>query len=86
MFREINRSRVSCAECGVTVAVSSLKGHMERQHVSSLPQTREVKIGGGGGFTYVVSFPRVLKTVKFLVIGCLEVAYRVGRLRENFMY
>ena len=47
MFREINRSRVSCAECGVTVAVSSLKGHMERQHVSSLPQTREVKIGLG---------------------------------------
>ena len=41
--------RVSCTVCGVTVVVSSLKGHMLRQYGRSKPQTREMEIGGGGG-------------------------------------
>ena len=45
-FRERKQARVICSECGVKVAVSSLKGHMERQNVRSVPHTREVDIGG----------------------------------------
>ena len=36
--------------------------------------------------TYVVSFPRVLKTVIFLVPGCPEVAHSADQMRENFIY
>ena len=45
-------------------------------------------MGGGGGVavTYVVSFPRVLKTLRYPFTGCLEVAHRAGRLREQFIY
>ena len=39
--------RVSFTECGVTVAASSLKGHMERQHGRIIPQIMEVEIKGG---------------------------------------
>ena len=31
---------------------------------------------------FVVSSPRVLKSVKCLVLGCPEVAHSAGRLRE----
>ena len=43
-FRERKRSRVSCAEYGVTVAALYLKGNTERKHGRSVPQTREVDI------------------------------------------
>ena len=36
--------------------------------------------------TYMVSFPRVLKTVRFPLPGCPEVAHSAGRMREHFMY
>ena len=47
-----------------------------------------MEIGGGGGLpvTYVVSIPRVLKTVKFPVIGCPSVENSAGQLRDHFMY
>ena len=41
---------------------------------------------GGGGLTYMVYFPWVLKTVHCPVPGCLTIAHRVGMLWENFMY
>ena len=41
---------------------------------------------GVGEFTYVVSFPRVLRTVKCPGIGCQEVAHSAGRLRDNFIF
>ena len=64
-FRERKRERASCTEYGVTVAASSVKGHMETKNDISIPQTREVGIGGRGEpVTYVVSFPWVLKTVR----------------------
>ena len=69
----------------VTVEASSLKGYMEIQNGRSIPQTREVEMGGGGGVTYVVSFPQVLNTVRFLVTDFLAVAHSAGRLREHFM-
>ena len=36
--------------------------------------------------TYMVYFPWVLKTVKYLVPGCPEVAHIAGLMREHFMY
>ena len=36
-LRERKWARVSCSECGVAVAESSLRGHMERQHGISVP-------------------------------------------------
>ena len=41
----------------MTVATSSLKGHMERQHGRIPPYTREVEVGGwGGGTSCLCSF------------------------------
>ena len=51
-FRESNRESVIFSECVVTVAAASLKGHMKRHHVRSVPQTREVEMGGVGGCWY----------------------------------
>ena len=56
-----------------------------RQHGRSPPQIREVQIGGGA-ITFVVSFPRLLKTVRCPVPGCPAVAHSAGRMREHFMY
>ena len=41
-LREGKKRRVSCAEFSVMAEASSLKQHMDRQHVISVPQTREV--------------------------------------------
>ena len=70
----------------MTVLASSLRGHTMRQYGKSSPQTREVEIGGGGGITYVVSLPWVLKTVRCPVPGCPEIAHSAGRMREHLMY
>ena len=69
MFRERKRLRVSCAKCGVMVAQSSLKQHMSSQHGICVFQTRGVDEKGEGPATYVVSFPRVLQSVIFMVPG-----------------
>ena len=60
--------------------------HMEIQHGGSVPHTREVGVGGGEATTYVMSFPRVLKTVKFPVTGCPAVAHNAAQLRQHFIY
>ena len=36
---------------------------------------------GGGGVSYVVSFPWVINAVRYPVPGCLSVAHRAGRMR-----
>ena len=41
---------------------------------------------GGGGVSYVVYLPRVLKTVRYQVPGWLAVAHSAGWMREHFMY
>ena len=51
-----------------------MRNHMELSYAIILPQTRGVDMGGGGPTTYVVSFPRVLKTMDCLVPGFLAVA------------
>ena len=44
-----NPTTISFSECGVTVAASSLKQHMEQLHGDSVPRTMGVDVGGGGG-------------------------------------
>ena len=85
-FRERKRFRVSCTECGVRVKQSYLKQHMESLHGICAPQTRGVDEKGEGPTTYVVSFPRILQLVKWLVPRCPAVAHSVGRLQEIFMF
>ena len=86
MFREQKRTKVSSSEYGVTVAAFYLKCHTVQWHGVSAPQTRGVDKGGGEPGTYVVSFPRVLKTVKYPVPGCMAVVHSAGHLYEQFMY
>ena len=45
-----------------------------------------MEVEGGGSVTYVVSFLRVLKTVKCLVTGWTAVEYSAVRMRKHFMY
>ena len=45
-FGERKQARLSFKICGVTVAASSLRGHMVRQHGNITMQTIEVEIGG----------------------------------------
>ena len=86
MFRKRKRLRISCTECGVTVAQYYLKQHMARQHGRCVPQARGVDKKGEGPTTYVVSFPRILQSVRFPVLGCPAVAHSAVRLREHFMF
>ena len=53
-------------------------------HVICVPQTRVFDEVGGGSTTYVVSFPRVLQEVKFLVPECPSVAHSVPRTLQEF--
>ena len=85
-FRERKRFWVSCTECRVTVKQSYLKQNMEILHGICAPQTRGVDEKGEGPTTYVVSFPRILQSVRYLMPGCPEVAHIAGRLQENFMF
>ena len=83
---EWKRTRVSCAECRVTMSEYSLHHHMERSHGIVLPQNRGVDIGGGVPETYVVSFLWVLKLVDLPVDECPERVKNQGRLREHLIY
>ena len=47
-FWERKRTRVSCEECGETMAASSLRHHMERAHGRVLLKVRGVGVGRGG--------------------------------------
>ena len=86
IFRKMKRTRVSCSECGSTMADSSIWHHMEQSHGVIPPQTRGVDVGRGGSTTYVVSLPRILKLVKYQVLGFPEKVNITGRMREQFMY
>ena len=79
-------TKVSCTECGGTMAESSLCHHMEISHGIVLPHTRREDVGGGSSETYVVSLLRILKSVECPVEGCSSRANNPGRLREHFMY
>ena len=68
------------------MAASFLHRHMEISQGIVITKTGGVDVGGGVTETYVVSFPRVLKSVACLVDGCPERAHNPDRLRDNFMY
>ena len=85
-FIDWKETRVSCEYCKTTMSEFSLLHHMERAHRIVMPYIRGVEIGGGGPEIYVVSFPRVLKSVECPVYECLSMENNLGRLRENFMY
>ena len=63
-----------------------LKQNMAWLHGICVPHTRGVDKGGEGPTTNVMSFPRVLKSVKSPVPWCLAVAHSTGLIWENFMY
>ena len=61
----------------------------EGTHIEEIWQESTADEGGGdmwgGGGAYVVSFPRVLKMVRFPLPVCHEVAYRARRMREHLI-
>ena len=59
---------------------------MDITHRKFLTQTHGVDVRGGGMYIYVVSFPRVLALVVFLVEGFLERMHNPGRIHEHCMY
>ena len=65
---------------------SYLKQYMSIHHVICVPHTRGVDEKGEGLTTYVVSFPRVLQSVRCPVLVCPAVCHSAGRLRENLMF
>ena len=85
-YRERKRLRVSCADCGVTVARSYLKQHMMSLHGICAPQTRGVDDKGEGSTAYVGSFPRILQLVRCPVPGCRARAHSAVRVQEHFMF
>ena len=68
------------------MAALSLRHHMDITHRIVLPKTGGVDFGRGVPEIYVVSFPRVLKLVDFLVDICPERENKSGSLIEHFMY
>ena len=84
-FRDRKRLRLSFTACGMTVASSYLKQHMASSHVICVHRTREVDERGGGPTNYVVSFPRILLSVRCLVPRFPTLAHSAGSLREHFM-
>ena len=59
---------------------------MVRLHGVYVPQKMGVVKVGGVPTTYMVSFPRRMHSVIFLVPGFPAVAYSAGRLLDHFMY
>ena len=68
------------------MASSSLHHHMDIMHSIVLPQNRGLDVRGGGVEKYMVSFPRVMKSVGYLVDGCPARSNIPGRIREHFIY
>ena len=60
---------VNSEVCGVTMAVPSLRHHLEKNHGRILTQTCGVDSGKGRADMYVVSLPRTLRVVTFPVEG-----------------
>ena len=59
---------------------------MAQVHGICVPQAMGVDKVWLGPTTYVVSFPRLLQTVKCLVPRCPAVVRSVGRIQEHFVY
>ena len=58
-FRERQKERVACGECGVEIAAGSLSGHLMTQHGKAAPrQHLWAPQTTGGPRTYKIAFPR----------------------------
>ena len=71
-FREGNKTRVSCKECGMAMAASPLRHHMEIAHGIVVLQTLGVGFDQGVPNMYAVSFQWLLKSLACPVDMCLE--------------
>ena len=67
--------QVSYTKCVVTMASSYLKQHMASLHGICVPQTIVFKEEGEVPTTYVVSFPKILQSVRYPVPECLAVSH-----------
>ena len=85
-FWGCRRLQVNCAKCGVMIAESYLKQYMLIQHEICVPHTRGADEKGEGPTTYVLSFSRVLQSVRLPVPGCPLVCHSAGRLQEHLMF
>ena len=59
---------------------------VERSYSIVLPHNKGLDVKGGGIETYLVSFPRILKSVEFPLEGCPERTKTPMRLCEHFVY
>ena len=64
----------------------SIRHSMEQSHGVIPSQTRGADMGGGVPNTYVVPFPRIMKSVEGPIPGCLAKAHSSGGMRAHFMY
>ena len=74
-YRDRKRLWVSCAEGIVMVAQSYIKEHMAILHGICGPHIRGVDEKGEVPTTYVISFPRILHSVRCSVLGCPAIAH-----------
>ena len=66
-FRYQKKINLSCKQCRIAMAESSLRHHMEISHKIFMQQIRGVDVGGGVPEIYVVSLLWVLKMVAYTV-------------------
>ena len=83
--RKQKKTRVSYDECRTMMEALLLHHHMECAHGKVMPHTQGW-MSEEDNRRYMVSFPRVMKSVDCPVYGCPERAHIPGRLRDNFMY
>ena len=75
-YRERQRRRVQCPECGLELAVNSLPAHLQIQH----------GMGRGGSQIYWISIPMILSQLSCPVDGCRGGAKNRTNLRVQFIH
>ena len=78
-FIEQKKNRVTCEECRTTKSELFIHKHIKSDQGIVIPQTQGVVIDRGGLETYVVSLPRVLKSVGCPVDGCPVRVQKTGK-------
>jgi Zn ribbon nucleic-acid-binding protein len=86
-FRERQRRRVECSQCGKDLAAGSLSVYMQTQH----GLTRDGGVGrvdapGRQPAVFTISFPKVTPTANCPIEGCPGTATSHVNLRRHFMH
>jgi len=86
-FRERQRRRVECSQCGKDLAAGSLSVHVQTQH----GLTRDGGVGrvdapGRQPAVFTISFPKVTPTADYPIEGCPGTATSHVNLRRRFMH